>query len=336
MATHQIALKSGSIPAIRSRRASRRLAIGGALLAGGLALTGLPANAATSVGATAGTAAASSVVQCTSRADPKLAAELAANIAAARASRHDTVAAWVDAPKYGITCQYNGSEHFDSASVVKVIILGTLLRVAQEQNRYLTSTEAAEAKLMITKSDNNAATYLWRRLGLANLRHFLSLTGMKQTQLGANGYWGLTQVTPHDETVLLTRLTAPNSVLDNNSRAYALNLMHEVVSSQRWGVTAGAPASVTWHVKNGWLPRATHGWRINSIGAFTFKGGWYTIVVLTMDNPTMAYGVTTVENIARVVHHDLNPTVKPAIPPSAPSPQWGKPDEVIPALPSAP
>ena len=331
MANNHASLE-GPIPAIRGRRVSRLLAVGGALLTGALGLTGLPANAATSAGA----AAASPAVQCTSSTHPKLAAQLAAGITAARAARHDTVAAWVDDPQYGITCQYNGSEHFDSASVVKVIILGTLLRVAQEQHRYLTSTEAAKAKLMITESDNNAATYLWNRLGQANLRHFLSLTGMKQTQLGANGFWGLTQVTPHDETVLLTYLTQPNSVLDNASRAYALNLMHEVVSSQRWGVTAGAPATVTWHVKNGWLPRATHGWRINSIGAFTFKGGWYSIVVLTMDNPTMAYGVTTVEDIARVVHHDLNPTVKAAIPASVPSSQWGKPDEVIPALPSVP
>jgi hypothetical protein len=124
--------------------------------------------------------------------------------------------------------------------------------------------------------------------------------------------------------------------LSSNSRAYALSLMAQVISSQRWGVPAGAPRTVNVHVKNGWLPRATHGWRINSIGAFTWSKGFYSIVVLSMDNPTMSYGITTVEDIARVVHRDLNPTVKTTTAPSAPSASWGTPDEVIPALPSTP
>jgi hypothetical protein len=89
-------------------------------------------------------------------------------------------------------------------------------------------------------------------------------------------------------------------------------------------------------VKNGWLPRATHGWRINSIGGFTWSKGWDSIVVLSMDNPTMSYGITTVEAIARVIHRDLNPTAKIVIAPSAPNPAWGMPDELIPALPAIP
>jgi hypothetical protein len=58
--------------------------------------------------------------------------------------------------------------------------------------------------------------------------------------------------------------------------------------------------------------------------------------VLSMDNPTMSYGIGTVEAIARVIHRDLNPTVKTVIPPSTPNPAWGTPDEQIPALPAIP
>ena len=84
------------------------------------------------------------------------------------------------------------------------------------------------------------------------------------------------------------------------------------------------------------LPRATRGWRIHSIGAFTSSRGWYTIVVLTQDNPAMTYGVTTIQNIARVIHRDLNPgatssTAAPALAPAALTP-----DELIPALPAIP
>jgi len=60
-------------------------------------------------------------------------------------------------------------------------------------------------------------------------------------------------------------------------------------------------------VKNGWAPRATHGWRINSLGVFTSPGSNYRMAVLTEDNTTKAYGVETIQRIAEVVHRDLNP-----------------------------
>jgi beta-lactamase class A len=292
-----------------------------------------PAAAAASPAAASPAVAA---VVCTSSSHPRLAAALARDIQAARRGRSSTVGMWVDDPKDGLACSILGSSHFDSASAVKVIILGALLRKALDQHRYLTNTEAAEARAMITMSDNNAASALWAELGYAYLRHFLNLAGMRQTSLGLDGYWGLTQITAHDEMLLLRLLLSPNAVLNGASRAYALGLMAQVISSQRWGVPAGAPRSVTVHVKNGWLPRATHGWRIHSIGGFTWPKGWYSIVVLTQDNSTMAYGVATIEAIARAVHHDLNPAAPSVTPPSSPNPSWGTPDEQIPALASIP
>jgi beta-lactamase class A len=297
------------------------------------------ASPAAAIAASASPAAASlaaAAVACTSTSHPAVAAALARDIQAARRGRSSTVAVWVDDPGAGITCSLSGSSHFDSASVVKVTILGALLRKALDQHRFLTSTETTQLRAMITRSDNNAASALWAKLGHSYLQHFLNLAGMKQTVLGPGGYWGLTQITAHDEMLLLRLLLRPNTVLTSNSRSYALGLMAQVISSQRWGVPAGAPRTVTVHVKNGWLPRATHGWRINSIGGFTWSTGYYSIVVLSMDNPTMSYGVTTVEGIARAIHHDLNPTVTAVIPPSAPSQRSETPDEVIPALPAVP
>jgi len=275
-------------------------------------------------------------VVCTSAAHQALAATLARDIGAARRGRSSTVALWLDDPAAGLSCSIIGSSHFDSASVVKVTILGAVLRKALDQHRYLTNNETSLLRAMITMSDNNAASTLWARLGHAYLQHFLNLAGMRQTVLGPGGYWGLTQITAHDEMLLLRLLDTSNSVLSNASRAYALGLMAQVVSAQRWGVPAGAPRGVVVHVKNGWLPRATHGWRIHSIGSFTWSKGWYSIVVLSQDNPTMSYGVTTVEAIARVIHRDLNPTAAAVIPPSTPNPAWGTPDEMIPALPAVP
>jgi beta-lactamase class A len=306
-----------------------------AALLGLLILLLAPAPAAAGATASAG-AATTAGVTCMSKAHPAMAAALARDIAAARRGRSSTVAVWVDAPTTGVSCSLNASAHFDSASVVKVTILEALLHKALDQHRYLTDREADLARAMITRSDNNAASALWASVGRTAIQHLLNVAGMRQTILGPDGYWGLTQLTAHDEVLALRLLFNPNSVLTYNSRAYGLGLMAQVISAQRWGVPAGAPRSVVVHVKNGWLPRATHGWRINSIGGFSWRGGWYSIVVLSQDNPTMSYGITTVEAIARVIHRDLNPTVTAVVPPSKPSATWETPDERLPALPATP
>jgi hypothetical protein len=107
--------------------------------------------------------------------------------------------------------------------------------------------------------------------------------------------------------------------------------MARVIPSQRGGVPAGAPTRLTAHVKNGWLPLAPYGWRINSIGGFTGHGGGYSIVVLTQDNPSMAYGIATVEAIARTVNRDLNPGAGSVTPSSDIPVSRQTPDELIPA-----
>lgn len=303
------------------------------------ALVSVLAAASASLLGTAGLAAAAEriapAVVCTSVTFPRLAARLSADISAALRGRASTVALRLDSPVKGLKCARSGVRKFDSASVVKVTILDGLLRKALDEHRYLTATEATLARAMITRSDNAAASALWAELGHRYMQHFLDLAAMTQTILGPGKYWGLTQITARDEARLLTLLMTPNNVLDVPSRDYALLLMASVVPSQRWGVAAGTPDRVVAHIKNGWLPRATHHWRVHSIGCFTGRG-WYSIVVLTQDNPTMSYGITTIERIARVIHHDLYPRAASYVPMSSPSPLWGVPDETLPALPDIP
>jgi beta-lactamase class A len=249
--------------------------------------------------------AASSAI-CWSSSHASLAAGLSRDIESALRGRVSAVAVGVEDPGEGLQCWLNASEHFDSASVVKVTILGALLYRTQAWHKSLTRTEVAQARAMITESDNDAASYLWTDVGRSYLQHFLDLAGMTHTYLGPGIYWGLTQITASDEMRLLRLLAAKNTVLDTSSRDYALDLMARVIPSQRWGVTAGAPRGLTVHVKNGWLPLATGGWRIHSIGDFTGRGDGYSIVVLTQDNPSMSYGIDTIEAIAEAVNRDLN------------------------------
>jgi len=289
--------------------------------------------AAGPAGAQAGPANAAALGICESARHPALAARLSSGIIAALRGRSSAVGLTVDDRVTGVTCKLHPHWHIDSASVVKVTILGALLRKLQEEHRSLTEEQRELATEMITVSDNDAASTLWEETGRPSLQHFLNLAGMNETQRGPGGYWGLTQITAHDELTLLGLLTSKNAVLSAASCSYVLNLMARVIPSERWGVPAGAPADVTVHVKNGWLPQPTHGWRINRIGSFSGYGRNYMIVVLTWDNPTMTYGVDTVQDVAEVINHDLNPGVTAVIPASKPQESWGTPDEQIPAPP---
>lgn len=258
-------------------------------------------------GATPAAAATAPQVSCTSgRAG--LAAKLQRDITAALASRGGTVAVGLRDRVTNTTCTLRATTAYDSASVVKVTVLAALLWDARKANRPLTSREASLATAMITKSDNASTSALWSQLGLTKVKGFLAAAGMTRTVPGSGGYWGLTRINVTDEQRLLGLITARNNVLADNARAYILKLMGNVVTSQRWGTTAGAPSTVAKHVKNGWLQRSTRGWRVHSVGTFNGGGRDYTITVLTDGNSTMNYGVNTIQAVSQAIHRDLIPT----------------------------
>jgi beta-lactamase class A len=311
----------------------------------------LALTAATASGLAAGTAraATSRVTQagasraaegmCTApRAHARLAGRLSRDIRRAIAGREGTIAVTMDDRRTHVVCRWNEGHRFDSASVVKTLILASLLRWHQEAHESLSPADKSLAFAMITQSDNAAASALWAQVGHARIQHFLRLAHMTETEPDPDGYWGLTQITARDELTLLRLLTHRNRVLSSSSRRYELSLMSQVIPAQRWGVPAGAPADVTVHVKNGWLPRATLGWRVHSTGTFNGHGRDYMIVVLTDGDPTMGYGVDTIQRIAEVIHRDLNSghrrtrTIAPMVLPMVKQ----IPDEILPLLPAIP
>ncbi|WP_339129473.1 serine hydrolase [Streptomyces sp. f51] len=274
-------------------------------------------------------AAAAPTVSCTSG-KAGLAAKLKTDITAALANRRGTVAIGLYDRSTNTTCTLRATTLFDSASTVKVTVLATLLWDAKKHNRYLTSTETSLATKMITQSDNASTTKLWNQLGLTKIKGFLTAAGMTKTTPGTGGYWGLTQINVTDEQKLLKLVTAKNTVLSDNSRAYILKLMGQVISSQRWGTPAGAPSTVAVHVKNGWLSRSTNAWRVHSLGTFNGGGHDYMMSVLTVGSSTMDYGVATIQGVAKAIHKDLVPT---AVAPQRFTPT-SQPAEAFPAVPA--
>jgi beta-lactamase class A len=157
---------------------------------------------------------------------------------------------------------------------------------------------------MIEESDNDAATTLWNDVGGP------SAVGQDDADLGMTATtpsyaWGLTTTTAADQVDLLKAFAFPNPVLSTQSRSYGLSLMGNVETGQNWGVTGGVPPGVTVALKNGWLPLTTNDWQVNSIGFVSGDGRDYVLAVLTDDDPTEAYGISTIDGLSSLVFSQL-------------------------------
>lgn len=245
---------------------------------------------------------------CTSAKYPRLAAKISSGIRAALADRTQSVVGLAAAdPAEDLTCALHRTRHFYAASVIKATIISALL-LKVHGPRGLTRTQRYLAYLMITQSNNSAATALWNDVGMRGMRVFLRRARMWHTFL--SDAWGLTLITAQDELTLLQLLTNPGNVLGKYSRRYVLTLMAEVIPAERWGVSAGAARGITVHIKNGWLPYPEgDDWNINSIGAFTGEDISYQIVILT-GPPTAGgqgegYGIQTIEDAADAINRIL-------------------------------
>jgi beta-lactamase class A len=248
-------------------------------------------------------ASAAAAAVCVSAVHPRLAARMSADVTGALRGRRSAVGLAAADPGLGLSCALDPGHHFVAASVIKVTILSALLLKAGGAG-HLTTAQRAAAWQMITESSNSAADKLWAAVGLGGMQRFLNRAGMTRTQLSSA--WGLTEITPADELTLLRLLTSPGAVLSPASRSYVLSLMAQVVVGQRWGTPAGVGAGVTVHVKNGWLPFPTGAnWRINSLGTFAGPGTAYQMDLLTSGNPSMGYGIGTIEGAARVINRDI-------------------------------
>jgi beta-lactamase class A len=202
----------------------------------------------------------------------------------------------------GARVSYNESIHFNTASIIKVDILGTLLWQAQGAGRQLTASQQELARRMITASDNNAAITLWSQIGrTSGLAKANRAFGMTQTV--PSSAWGSTSTTATDQLRLLQVLADPGGPLSAASQHYELGLMSHVQADQRWGVPRAAGRTATAvYVKNGWFPfSADHGrWTVNSVGRIVEPGHDWLVAVLSDHHGTEARGITIVEHLASI------------------------------------
>jgi beta-lactamase class A len=235
------------------------------------------------------------------QADATAAFPFQAELAAYLAGRPGSVTVSAQAlggPRMGYT---KGEATNVTASIVKVQVMATVMRRAQERGRELTAWERSKIEPMIRVSDNAATSELWEYVGEGReVARVDRLMGLTATAVSMTDSWGLTVTTAPDNVTLMNRFAYANPVLSDRNRAYGLMLMDTITPSQDWGVSAGPPAG-TVQLKNGWLPR-TDGWHVNSIGFSSSGPTPYSVAILTHSTTaSMATQVATIEGASRII-----------------------------------
>lgn len=259
-----------------------------------------------------GLSAAGGSLLGTSKADaaaPLTSAQLTAKLVSYQRSRGGTFAVALRDRRTQRTFTYQSSWRNETLSIVKVLIMATVLRRCQERRITLTNAQRSQANAMITRSDNTATNALLTWAGVANVRRVAGLYGMKSTVVqggtaaGASTWWGYSTTTAQDQLTLLTGVCWGTTVLTIGNRDYLKRLMAQVIWAQRWGVCVPPlPATgLGWETKNGWGPRAG-GYRLNSIGHIHGNGRDYAAVILSRAPRGFYYGRDTVNGVSRILY----------------------------------
>jgi Beta-lactamase enzyme family len=226
---------------------------------------------------------------------------------AALRTRDGKFSAAVDDLRTHQTWLYHPSVRAQTASIVKADILETLLHQAEIANQPLNDNESDLVQGMIENSNDNDATDLWNLVGGSSaVAAYNREAGLTQTAPHADGFWGETTTSAADQIRLLRQLILPHGLLNRASQDYQLGLMENVESDQAWGVSGGVPSGVDIALKNGWVPlTSATNWEVNSIGRVKGHGQKYLIAVLTVHDPSEAYGIQTIDRLSKVVWEDL-------------------------------
>ncbi len=182
-------------------------------------------------------------------------------------------------------------EHFETASVVKVMMLVAYLQMLDARHRSLDASDTALLYPMIHISDNEAASAVLATVGSAAVARVARESGMTDYAPGV-GWWAYTQSSAADQARFffeLERLIPPQFY------AYARGLLAGIEPSQSWGVPPVARPQWQVFFKTGALPEEG---LFNEAARLERPGLAFTVAVFTEGDPSMSYGEQTIEGVA--------------------------------------
>jgi hypothetical protein len=185
-------------------------------------------------------------------------------------------------------------EHFQSASVVKVMFLTAFLQLLDEVHRPVSAFDRALLYPMIHISDNNAASAVLRRVGGTAVARVAREAGMRDYAPGV-GWWAYTQTSAADQARFFGELPR---LIPDQFWPYARGLLSGIEPSQSWGVPQVARPRWEVFFKTGALPSQG---LFNETARLERAGATFTISIFTTADPSMAYGEETIRGVARAL-----------------------------------
>jgi Beta-lactamase enzyme family len=185
---------------------------------------------------------------------------------------------------------------FVSASVVKAMLLVAYLRMLAATRRDLESTDRAILVPMIEVSDNDAAAAAWYRVGESRVNALARRAGM--TDFSVSGYWANAQISAADQARFFFGM---ERTIPRRFRPFARHLLSHIVDYESWGIpTVARPRGWRTYFKGGW--RSTErGQLVHQAARLQRPRVRVAIAVLTDGDPSMAYGIETIEGVAKEV-----------------------------------
>jgi len=185
----------------------------------------------------------------------------------------------------------NLREHFETASVVKVMMLVAFLQMRSAQDRGLDEADRALLYPMIHISDNEAASAVYGIVGEGAVARVARESGMSDYAPGI-GWWAYTQTSAADQARFLFALPR---LIPAQFYAYARGLLAGIEPSQSWGVPPVARPRWQVFFKTGALPEEG---LFNEVARLERPGVTFTLAVFTDGDPSMSYGEQTIEGVA--------------------------------------
>jgi hypothetical protein len=183
---------------------------------------------------------------------------------------------------------------FPTASVVKAMLLVAYLRRLDAMGRR-TVDAGSNAFLypMIHISDNNAATKTWSIVGDSGLYAVAKIAGM--TDFSVSGFWLSALLSPADQAHFFFIM---DSLIPREFVGYARFLLSTIEPSQSWGIPVIArPLGYETFFKDGSEPTGL-GQLVHQVDRLEGHGRTFSIAVMTDGDPTMLYGIDTIQGVA--------------------------------------
>ena len=183
---------------------------------------------------------------------------------------------------------------FSSASVVKAMLLVADLRRLAARHRGLDPGRRALLEPMIHLSDNAAATAIWNLDGEGPVRALARAAGM--TDFAVYGYWSSAKISAADQARFFFGM---EELVPRRFRAYANRLLSHIVDYESWGIPRVArPRGWRTYFKGGWVG-TSRGQLVHQVARLERRRARVAIAVLTDGNPSMEYGIETIEGVTR-------------------------------------